>query len=43
MLGGHLAYLDEDGLGGELSKILTAATGKTPFERLASIGQAPFG
>ncbi len=43
MLGGHLAHLDEDSLGGELSEILTAATGNTPFERLASIGQAPFG
>ncbi|MBP9812577.1 hypothetical protein KBC86_04290 [Candidatus Gracilibacteria bacterium] len=43
MLGGHLAHLDEDSLSGELSEILTAATGNTPFERLASIGQAPFG
>lgn len=40
--GGHLATLDEN-YDGELHDIYNAATGNTNLEKLASIGQAPFG
>ncbi len=40
--GGHLAHLD-DGYNGELSDIYNATLGKTRFQKLAIMGQAPLG
>lgn len=42
MNGGHIATLDSD-FNGELRDIYNAAKGKTNLEKLANIGQAPFG